>query len=112
LGAVADLNPATAFHRQGSQARVVGSTVFRSDQSAAQEAAGHAPRRRAILKLPKAQRELPHWQTAVACLMQIGDRGGDPMFPHIATMQALHRHEQQAPAAPRRKRAKAYKIVR
>jgi hypothetical protein len=38
--------------------------------------------------------------------------GGDPMFPHIAMMQALHRHEPKAVPAPRRKRAKVYKIVR
>jgi hypothetical protein len=43
--------------------------------------------------------------------MLVGDHGGDPMVPRIAMMQALQR--EPAPAtAPRRKRAKAYKIVR
>jgi hypothetical protein len=60
--------------------------------------------------LPKAERELQHWQTAVGCLMLVSDHGGDPTFPHIAMMQALHRHEPKAAPAPRRKRAKAYWI--
>jgi hypothetical protein len=64
-----------------------------------------------ILKLPKAERELPQWETAIECLMLVGDHGGDPMFPHIAMMQALRGNEPKA-AAPRRKRAKVYKIVR
>jgi len=63
-----------------------------------------------ILKLPKAERELPQWETAVECLMLVGDHGGDPMFPHIAMMQALN--GTKAAPAPRRKRAKVYKIVR
>jgi hypothetical protein len=42
----------------------------------------------------------------------VGDLGGDPMFPHIAMMQALRRHEPKAPPAPRRKAAKVYKVVR
>jgi hypothetical protein len=41
-----------------------------------------------------------------------GDHGGDPMFPHIAMMQALHRHEPKATPTPRRKRVKAYKVIR
>jgi hypothetical protein len=49
-----------------------------------------------ITKLPKAERELPHWETTVECLMLVGDHGGDPMFPHIAMMQAMHRHEPKA----------------
>ena len=65
-----------------------------------------------VLKLPKAERDLPQWATAIKCLMLVGEHGGDPMFPHIAMMQALHRHEPKAAAAPRRKAAKGYKIVR
>jgi hypothetical protein len=60
-----------------------------------------------ILKLPKAERELPEWQTAAKVLML-----GDTMMARIGVMRALHRHEPKAAAAPRRKRAKAYKIVR
>jgi hypothetical protein len=55
---------------------------------------------------------LPQWATAIECLMLVGEHGGDPMFPHIAMMQALRRHEPKAAPAPRRKAAKVYKIVR
>jgi hypothetical protein len=65
-----------------------------------------------IVKLPKGECELPQWQTAIECLMLVGDHGGDPMLPHIAMMQALHRHESKAAPAPRRKRAKVYKVIR
>jgi hypothetical protein len=48
---------------------------------------------------------------AIELLMLVGEHSGDPMVPRIAMMQALQR--EPAPAsAPRRKRAKAYKIVR
>jgi hypothetical protein len=44
--------------------------------------------------------------------MLIGEHGGDPMMAHIAMMRALHRHKPEAATAPRRKRAKAYRIIR
>jgi hypothetical protein len=34
------------------------------------------------------------------------------MLARIGIMQALHRHDQPEPPAPRRKRARAYRIVR
>jgi len=34
------------------------------------------------------------------------------MMPHIALMKALHRHKPKAAAAPRRKAAKVYKVIR
>jgi hypothetical protein len=61
---------------------------------------------RYIIKLPKAERELPHWETAIECLMLVGEHGGDPMVPRIAMMKALPWHEPKATSAPRRKRAK------
>jgi hypothetical protein len=65
-----------------------------------------------ILELPNDESALPHWETAIECLILVGDHGGDTMFPHIAMMQALHRHEPKAAPAPRRKRAKVYKVIR
>jgi hypothetical protein len=64
-----------------------------------------------IIELPKAERELPQWETAIEWLMLVGEHGGDPMVPRIAVMQALQRESTAAPA-PRRKRAKTYQIVR
>jgi hypothetical protein len=65
-----------------------------------------------IVKLSKAEQQAPEWQTAVEILMLIGERGGDPMMAHIAMMRALHRYEPKAVGVPRRKRAKAYRIIR
>jgi hypothetical protein len=42
----------------------------------------------------------------------IAERGGDPMMARIAMMKALHRRDPQVAMKPRRKRVKAYKIVR
>jgi hypothetical protein len=64
-----------------------------------------------IIKLPKAERELLQWETAIECLMLVGDsrRRSDA---HIAMSKALHRHEPTAAPTRRRKRAKVYKVIR
>lgn len=49
-----------------------------------------------ILKLPKAERELPKWETAIEWLILVGEHGGDPMVPRIAMMKALRRHKPKA----------------
>jgi hypothetical protein len=51
-------------------------------------------------------------RTAIEWLMLVGEHGGDPMVPRIAMMKALLRHEPKAAPASRRKRAKAYKLIR
>jgi hypothetical protein len=45
-------------------------------------------------------------------LLLVAERGGPTMFARIGMMRALHRHKPKAAPAPRRKRAKAYRIVR
>jgi hypothetical protein len=62
-----------------------------------------------IIKLPKAERELRQWETAIEWLMLVGENGGDPMVPRIATMKALQRHEPNSlsRSAPRRKLTKS-----
>jgi hypothetical protein len=42
--------------------------------------------------------------------MLIGERGGDPMMAYIGMMRAAS-YEPKAAPAPRRKQAKAHKIV-
>jgi hypothetical protein len=64
------------------------------------------------VKLPKAEQQATPWQTAAEVLMLIGEHGGDPIIAHIAMTKALHRHQPKAAPAPRRKRAKVYRIVR
>jgi hypothetical protein len=49
-----------------------------------------------IIKLPKADRELPQCETVIEVLMLIGEHGGDPMMPHIAMMKALQRHRAES----------------
>jgi hypothetical protein len=34
-----------------------------------------------IIKLPKAERELPEWETAIEWLMLVGEHGGDAIDP-------------------------------
>jgi hypothetical protein len=64
-----------------------------------------------ITELPKAERELPQWETAIEWLMLVGEHGGDPMVPRIGMMKALQRESTTA-SATRRNRAKTYKIIR
>ena len=65
-----------------------------------------------ITKLPKAKHDAEEWQAAMQALMLVAEQDGPTMFARIGVMRALHRHQPQAALAPRRKRAKAYKIVR
>jgi hypothetical protein len=62
--------------------------------------------------LPEREQHLPHWQTVAELLLMVGNRGGDPMMVRIAMMKALN-HGKSPPATERRrKRAKAYRIVK
>ena len=45
-------------------------------------------------------------------LLLVAEHDGPTTFARIGVMQALHRHKPKAVPAPRRKRAKAYRIVR
>jgi hypothetical protein len=65
-----------------------------------------------ITKLPKAEHSATEWQTAMKVLILVAEKGGDTMLARMGIMQALHRHDRPEPAERRRKRAKAYKIVR
>jgi hypothetical protein len=51
------------------------------------------------------------YQIEIVRLCAIWDKA-DPMMAHIAMMRALHRHKPKAAPVPRRKRAKAYRIIR
>ena len=65
-----------------------------------------------IMKLPKAEQKLEEWQTATEVLIMAAEGHGPLMHARIGMLQALHRHEPNAAAAPRRKRAKVYKVIR
>jgi hypothetical protein len=65
-----------------------------------------------ITKLPKAEHDAEEWLTAMEALLLVAESGGPTMFARIGVMRALHRNKLEAAPAPRRKRAKAYRIVR
>jgi hypothetical protein len=56
-----------------------------------------------VTELPKAEQYAPQWELAASLLMQIAERGGDPMMARIAVMKALHRRDPHAVMTPRRK---------
>jgi hypothetical protein len=65
-----------------------------------------------ITKLPKAKHDAPEWRAAMEALLLVAEHDGPTMFARIAVMQAVNRHKPKSAPEPRRKRAKAYRIVR
>jgi len=65
-----------------------------------------------ITKLPKAEHDTEEWQTAMEALLLVAESDGPTMFARIGMIRALNQRRPEAAPAPRRKRAKAYNIVR
>jgi hypothetical protein len=65
-----------------------------------------------ITALPKAEHDAEEWQAAMQALLLVAEHDGPTMFARIGMMRALCRHEAKPSPAPRRKRAKAYQIIR
>jgi hypothetical protein len=65
-----------------------------------------------ITELPQAEHDAKEWQTAMETLLLVAERDGPEMMARIGMMQALNRHSAKADPAPRRKRAKAYRVLR
>ena len=63
-----------------------------------------------ITGLPKAEHDAAEWQIAMKTLLLVAERDGLEMMARIGMMQALNRHG--AKADPRRKRARAYRVIR
>jgi hypothetical protein len=64
-----------------------------------------------IAALRPAAQKLAHWQAAAEILLLVAEHGGDPMMARIGMMRALN-HGQPPPAIePRRKRARAYRVI-
>jgi hypothetical protein len=64
-----------------------------------------------ITKLPKAEHDAKEWLAAMKALLLVAEHDGPTMFARIGVMRALNRRRPEAAPAPRRKRAKAYRIV-
>ena len=65
-----------------------------------------------ITKLPKAEHDREHWRLAVRLLLDAADHGGIVMMARIAVQRALNHGKQAPEPEPRKKRAKAYRIVK
>jgi len=65
-----------------------------------------------ITKLPKAEHDADEWQIAMRALLLVAEHDGPPMFARIGVMKALGRHAPKPGRAPRRKKAKSYRVVR
>jgi hypothetical protein len=64
-----------------------------------------------ITKLPKAEHDAEQWLAAMEALLLVAETDGPTMFARIGVMRALDHRKPAPEIAPRRKRAKAYKIV-
>jgi hypothetical protein len=65
-----------------------------------------------VAALSPAEQQLTHWQTAAELLLLLATKGGDPMLPRIAMMQALNFGQPDPKLSPRVKGAKVYTIIR
>jgi hypothetical protein len=65
-----------------------------------------------ITMLPKAEHDAAEWQTAMEFVLLAAEGKRPEMFAHIAMLRALHRQRPKAAPTPRRKRAKAYRVIR
>ncbi len=65
-----------------------------------------------ITRLPRAEHEAAEWQAAMEALILVATSGGPAMFARIGVMRALNRGKPDPAIVPRRKGAKAHRIVR
>jgi hypothetical protein len=65
-----------------------------------------------IIALPKAEHDATDSQTAMEALILVAEHDGPTMMVRIGMMRALNRRGAKLEAAPRRKRAKAYRVIR
>ena len=65
-----------------------------------------------IVKLPKAEQQLEHWQTAAACLIGAAEGRDFLMHARIGMLRALNHGKPVPSIEPRAKRAKVYRVIR
>ena len=64
-----------------------------------------------VTSLPMAVHEAKEWQAAMEALILVATLGGPTMFAAIGIRRALNAGKSKPATEPRRKRAKAYRIV-
>lgn len=67
---------------------------------------------RFIQKLPKAEQQKPHWQIATEILIGAAEGRDFLMHARIAMLKAINADKPRPEPTPRKKRAKAYRIIR
>ena len=65
-----------------------------------------------IAALPKREHDAPEWQGAMEALILVAEKGGPTMFARIGIMRALNSGKVSPDAGPRRKKPKAYRVIR
>jgi hypothetical protein len=65
-----------------------------------------------IQKLPRSKQEAPEWQIAAEALVMAAEGKGPLLLARIAMLRALNAGKPDPKLSPRKKRVKAYRIVR
>lgn len=65
-----------------------------------------------ISTLPEAEQKRPEWQAAIEVLILVAERDGPTMMARIGVLRALNHGKPDSPSEPRRKRAKAYRLIK
>jgi hypothetical protein len=65
-----------------------------------------------IIALPEREHGLPHWQTAMRCLIDAAEHGGIVMLADIAIRRALAHGRPRPEPGPRKKAATRYRVIR
>jgi hypothetical protein len=65
-----------------------------------------------ITSLPAKVQQRAEWQAAAEALLLVVERRGDPMLARIGMLRALNAGKPPPDPAPRRKRAKVYRLIR
>lgn len=65
-----------------------------------------------IQKLPKAEQDSAEWQAATEALILAAEDRGPMMHARIGMLRAINAGRPPAPSEPRRKRARAYRVIR
>jgi hypothetical protein len=65
-----------------------------------------------IAALPASEQRQAHWQTATEILLMAAERRGPLMHARIGMLRALNHGQPNSPTAPRRKSAKAVRVIR
>jgi hypothetical protein len=65
-----------------------------------------------LLPFPKAVHDLPEWQAAMEALIPVAERGCPTMFARIGIVRAMNSGRVPPDARSRRKKPRAYRVVR